>query len=62
MAVNNAGETVTLELTKTEKTKYRALFWASLIVLILFLLFANQWFWLALPFVLTYFVMGWDFI
>jgi hypothetical protein len=32
------------------------IFFVSLFVMILFFIFADEWFWVALPFVLTYFV------
>jgi len=34
------------------------IFLVSLVVMILLLMFANEWFWLALPFVLTYLAKG----
>jgi hypothetical protein len=32
------------------------IFFISLAIMILFFIFADEWFWVALPFVLTYFV------
>ncbi len=32
------------------------IFLVSLVIMILFFMFADEWFWVALPFVLTYFV------
>lgn len=50
----------------TEETKNKKLYWlitlASLTAGILLLLFVSQFFWLALPFFLTYFVKAIDMI
>ncbi len=62
MADQTTQEATTVEMSNSERNKYKVYFGISLIVLILFLLFADEWFWLALPFLLTYFVIGWNFI
>jgi hypothetical protein len=36
------------------------IFLVSLVVMILLLMFADEWFWLALPFVLTYLAKGFN--
>lgn len=48
----------------TEETKKSGmdmiLFLVFLVVIILMIIFVNEWFWLALPFLLTYLVRGLD--
>lgn len=40
--------------------RYWLFFLVSLVVMIALLIFANEWFWVALPFVLTYLVLALD--
>ncbi len=52
-----------MENTKTiSKGMYWILFLVSLVVLVLFLMFASNWFWAILPFVLTFLVKAMDVI
>ena len=44
----------------TSKTKYWVLAGISTVVTLLLLIFANQWFWVGLPFMLTYLVQAMD--
>lgn len=62
MVADNNQEVTTVEMPASERRRYKMLFWVSLVILALFLIFANQWFWVVLPFVLTFYVIGWNFI
>lgn len=62
MAAENNTEATTVEMSSKERSRYKLYFWISLVVLGLLLLFADEWFWVALPFVLTFYVIGWNFI
>ncbi|MEM6318112.1 MAG: hypothetical protein AAF960_10605 [Bacteroidota bacterium] len=42
--------------TAAETTKYWGLFFVSTVIMIAMLIWLNEWFWLALPFSLTYLV------
>lgn len=42
--------------TTSENRRYWLLFLVSTLVMLLMLVFVNQWFWIALPFSLTFFV------
>ncbi len=48
----------------TEETSYKGTDWimflVSTLVMVALLIFANEWFWLALPFSLTYLVRALD--
>lgn len=45
-----------MEAANNSTAKDWIYFFISLVVMILLFAFADEWFWLALPFVLTYFV------
>lgn len=45
-----------MEAANNSTTKDWLLFFVSLVVMIILFAVADEWFWLALPFVLTYFV------
>jgi hypothetical protein len=49
-----------MESTQTQKEESRGKYWLlfliSLVVIVLLLLFITPWFWVALPFVLTFLV------
>ena len=51
MIENNA-----MEASNTSTRQDWVIFFISLAVMIGFFIYADEWFWLALPFVLTYFV------
>lgn len=57
MAESNPTTTAT-EQTGTSKRIYWLFFLISLVVFILMLMFMNQWFWVSLPFMLTFLVMA----
>lgn len=46
--------------SNTDTRRYWLYFFVSLVVMILMLMFMNEWFWVALPFVLTYLVLALD--
>lgn len=46
--------------TREQRRKYWLYFGVSLVAMILMLIFLDEWFWIALPFVLTYFVLALD--
>ncbi len=48
--------------SNTSKGKYWTLFLISLVVMIALLIFIPEWFWVALPFVLTYLVYAMDVV
>jgi hypothetical protein len=49
--------------TTTNSTgKYWLYFLISLVIFMLMLIFMNQWFWVAMPFMLTYLVMALDYM
>lgn len=41
-----------------DRRKYWMLFLVFLVIFLLMLIFMNQWFWVALPFMLTFLVMA----
>jgi hypothetical protein len=51
-------------MTTTTKSGGRAIDWimflVSTVIMILMLMYADEWFWLALPFVCTYLVKAFD--
>lgn len=51
-------------MTTTTKSDSRGMDWilflVSLVIMILLLMYADEWFWLALPFVCTYLVKALD--
>jgi len=51
---------MTTESQNSSRTTDWILFFVSLVVCILMLIFLNEWFWVALPFVLTYLVKALD--
>jgi len=52
-----------MENTKTtSKGMYWILFLISFVAIVLLLMFASNWFWVALPFVLTFLVKAMDVI
>lgn len=54
-----APETPTAQQqTGTDRRKYWLLFLISLVIFILMLIFLNQWFWVSMPFMLTFLVMA----
>jgi hypothetical protein len=53
---------MTTENTSKSKTGYWLLFLASLIIMILLLMFSPQWFWLALPTTVTGLALGMHWI
>lgn len=42
----------------TSKGKYWLYFLISLVIFVLMLIFMNQWFWVSMPFMLTFLVMA----
>ena len=48
--------------TTTSTGKYWLYFLISFIIFMLMLIFMNQWFWVAMPFMLTYLVMALDYM
>jgi hypothetical protein len=50
------AKTETMEVTKKSTGLDWIIFFVSLVAIVLLLMYADEWFWLALPFVLTYFV------
>ncbi len=44
--------------TNESTGKYWVYFLISLVIFLLMLIFMNQWFWVAMPFMLTYLVMA----
>lgn len=51
---------MTVANNKPDTKKYWALFAVSLVLTILMLMFVNSWFWVMLPFLLTYLVQALD--
>ncbi|MEY4107472.1 MAG: hypothetical protein RL181_1814 [Bacteroidota bacterium] len=49
-------ENTIMEASNTSTRQDWVIFFISLAVMIGFFIYADEWFWLALPFVLTYFV------
>lgn len=41
-----------------DRKKYWLLFFVWLVIFVLMLMFVNQWFWAAMPFMLTYLVLA----
>jgi hypothetical protein len=50
--------TTATEQTQTSTGKYWLYFLIFFIIFILMLIFMNQWFWVAMPFMLTFLVMA----
>jgi len=44
--------------TAAQNRRYWLLFLASFVVFVFMLIFVNEWFWVAMPFMLTYLVYG----
>ena len=44
--------------TETSRGKYWLYFLVSLVIFLLMLIFMNQWFWVAMPFMLTFLVLA----
>lgn len=44
--------------TKEDRRKYWLYFLVSLVIFFLMLIFMNQWFWVSMPFMLTFLVMA----
>lgn len=57
MAANDT-KTATGNDSSADRRRYWLLFLVSLVVFILMLIFMNQWFWVAMPFMLTFLVMA----
>ncbi len=51
-----------MENATTSKGKYWLLFLVSSVAIVLLIMFASNWFWVALPFVLTYLVKAMDVV
>jgi len=49
---------MTTTATETSKGKYWLYFLISFVIFMLMLIFMNQWFWVAMPFMLTYLVLA----
>ena len=54
----NIDRTATDNTSSNDRKKYWLLFLVSLIVFILMLIFMNQWFWVSMPFMLTFLVLA----
>jgi hypothetical protein len=50
------AKTENMDATKKSTGLDWIIFFVSLVAIVLLLMYADEWFWLALPFVLTYFV------
>ncbi|MGB3546835.1 MAG: hypothetical protein WBA17_07660 [Saprospiraceae bacterium] len=44
--------------TAEQRRKYWLYFGISLVIFILMLIFMNEWFWVSMPFMLTFFVLA----
>lgn len=55
-----APQTITImaNTATTSKGKYWLYFLISFVIFMLMLIFMNQWFWVAMPFMLTYLVLA----
>lgn len=52
-----------MESTTSKSTgKYWVYFLVSLVIMLAMMIWVNSWFWVALPFVMTYFVQALDII
>lgn len=48
--------------SSAERKKYWLYFFISLVIFTLMLIFMNQWFWVAMPFMLTFLVLALDYM
>ena len=55
---DNNTSSFEVNTTKEERRKYWLYFLVSLVIFFLMLIFMNQWFWVSMPFMLTFLVMA----